>query len=165
MLREPYQVWARPFPLPHPFPRSSPFSIGRPRWFLPSASRLDKPPPRSPPQHPLRPNRPHNPRTRTHPKAAFTTCFVISPIDGHRSAYRSVGTVVDEEPRPQDVQNQQPNHWQHRHARTCDAFLLHATQPSRGSVRHARFALQTTLPLSTGTPHELGIAHRLCNAA
>ena len=68
-----------------------------PRWLLPPASHTvshrGKPPPRCPPQHPMQPNLPQNPRTGMHqPLQIF-----ISPLS-------LGGPIVDEDFSPSSTQ-------------------------------------------------------------
>ena len=71
-------------PLPHPCPSSSPFSIGHDGFFR--LHRLEPSRPRdAPPQHPMQPNLPQNPRTRMHqPLQIFISPLIARWTDRRR---------------------------------------------------------------------------------
>ena len=140
--------------LPHPCPSSSPLSIGRDGCFrlhrilsVIEASR----PRDAPPQHPMQPNLPQNPRTRMHqPLQIF-----ISPLS-------LGGPIVDEDFSPSTYAVSKPISI--AYARTCDAFLMsRLVWPAGICVACsicAAISQHTHPSVCRTTPHDLCIAHR-----
>ena len=126
-----------------------------PRWLLPPASHTvshrGKPPPRCPPQHPMQPNLPQNPRTGMHqPLQIF-----ISPLS-------LGGPIVDEDFSPSTYAVSKPISI--AYARTRDAFLMsRLVWPAGICVACsicAAISQHTHPSVCRTTPHDLFIAHR-----
>jgi len=119
-----------------------------PPWLHPPASRRARPPPRCPPQHPVRPLCRRNPRMHRHQPLQF----FLSPLPPERTVLSTKRLNPTTYPVSNPIRI--------TYARTCDVFFMHAMPPSglgrRGQCGIARFANSHHTPPRC-KPRELGI--------